>query len=176
MWQSTLKEVLTDSEESDDEDDADESSRLPSPEPIFPLPTDSDPDSDFDFCKLSIHQQFSYVKPVLKAILNDTYKPSRSRHLDYVKGGTARARTQESAASRGTVSVADVETLQKCMTRWVLREKRRAGKNLYKDLEEGGEMEVVTKGNDGVGIIGVFLTRLVGGLTHGLFLLGCHYG
>lgn len=113
-------------------EDAEESSRAPSPSPTIPPPN-----SD-EFCELSIHGQLAYVKPVLTAILNDAYKPAQSRHLDFIKGGTARTRTQESAASRGTMSPDDVGKLQKCMMRWILRENRRES-NIYNDLEEVGD-------------------------------------
>jgi hypothetical protein len=146
-WQSSIIEVLTD-DDSDDED-TEEPSRAPSPEPTFPPP------APIDFYDLSIHEQLSYVKPVLRAILNDEYKPAQKRHLDFVKGGSARTRTQESAASRGTMSPDDVGKLQKCMMRWVLREERREGKNLYKDLEENnvegveeGAVEATTAAED----------------------------
>jgi hypothetical protein len=129
----------------DDEDmseDTEESSRRPSPEPTFPPPNST------DFVELSIHEQLAYVKPVLTAILNDAYKPAQRRHLDFIKGGTARTKTQESAASRGTVSPDDVGTLQKCMMRWVLREERREKGNLYKDLEENGEGQETEVGQE----------------------------
>jgi hypothetical protein len=134
-----------------DEDDSngniDESSRASSPEPILPPP---DP---IDFIELSIHEQLAYVKPVLTAILNEAYKPAQRRHLDFIKGGTARARTQESAASRGTMSPDDVGTLQRSMMHWVLRDERRAGVNLYRDLEEsegGQQVEGVEENTVGV--------------------------
>lgn len=121
----------------DANEDIDESSRAPSPEAILPAP---DPNN---FYYLSIHEQLAYVKPVLAAILNEGYKPARRRHLDFIKGGSARTRTQESAASRGTMSPDDVGTLQKCMMRWVLREEQGVGENLYKDLEETTEEQRV---------------------------------
>jgi len=113
-------------------EDTEESSRELSPKPTFPPPNST------DFVELSIHEQLAYVKPVLTAILNDAYKPAQRRHLDFIKGGTARTKTQESAASRGTMSPDDVGVLQKCMMRWVLRQERREKGNLYKDLEENG--------------------------------------
>ena len=149
--------------DTDDDDDQDtyESLHALSPEPVFPPP---DPT---EFSDLSIHQQLSYVKPVLTAILNDTYKPVQSRHHDYVKGGTARMRTQESAASRGTMSPEDLGTLQRCMMRWVLREERVVGENLYKGLEENGpwqDVEGVKEGDAGVGIFYIVLFHFAGSL------------
>ncbi|THH19590.1 hypothetical protein EW146_g1614 [Bondarzewia mesenterica] len=72
--------------------DESELTRGPSPIPEIPPPT--------NFGKLSIRQQFSYVKPVVKAVLNDRYPPAKDRHDAFMKGGIIRRALRKEAPAQ----------------------------------------------------------------------------
>ena len=48
-----------------------------------PAPEDKAP-QPAAFCQLSIREQFAYVKPVMRAILDNTYEPVRERHKAFM--------------------------------------------------------------------------------------------
>lgn len=114
----------------DDPDDATEDAaddvidyehdRPPSPTPLSPPPS---PDT-FHF--LSIHEQLSYTKVILQAVLNDAYPPARKNHDSYIAGGNARKNLVDEAGLRGTMDPREVEQLLKLLKNWCLRGEQRA--------------------------------------------------
>ena len=99
----------------DDVDDDEPSYRGPSPSPLDPPPTAG------NFCALSIREQFSYVKPVLQAILNNKYKPARAKHDAFMAGGKSKNAVQKEAGLRGLLAIQDTEQLHKYLIEWCLR-------------------------------------------------------
>ncbi|KZP10877.1 hypothetical protein FIBSPDRAFT_1051088 [Athelia psychrophila] len=89
--------------------------RGPSPTPLDPPP------STEDFERLTIREELAYVKPILSAILMNSYVPARERHNGYLKGGKARSTLAASAGARGTISVREVEALDGYIRRWAVR-------------------------------------------------------
>lgn len=85
-------------------------------EPAILLPP---PDPE-DFCELPIREQFAYVKPIIRAILNETYLPARERHRAFVAGGLSRFRLQKAATGKGDLTVRDVSRLGRVLQNWVL--------------------------------------------------------
>lgn len=119
-------------------DDDEDIARVSSPEPQNPPPDKE------KFEELPILEQLSYTKPILTEILNGRYEPAKDRHEGYIKGGAARANTENNAAARGAVSPSDVSKLQKYILRWTLREDGFGGakENIYRNLEVEAEAEV----------------------------------
>ncbi|KAJ3977074.1 hypothetical protein EV361DRAFT_148361 [Lentinula raphanica] len=78
------------------------------------------------FNDLSIHSQLSYLKPVLRAILDDNYAPAKERHDKFMKGGQARAGLGASAGLRGTIPPSDVDALQHHLSDWCFRNEARS--------------------------------------------------
>ncbi|KAH9981398.1 hypothetical protein BGW80DRAFT_1454284 [Lactifluus volemus] len=62
------------------------------------------PPSPGGFCGLSIREQFAYVKPVIKAILNETYYPARDRHQAFMQGGSSRLRLRKAGTGKGDLT------------------------------------------------------------------------
>ena len=115
----------------------DENSRKPSPIPVIPVPE--------NYRHLEIEEQFVYAKPILTAILNETYPSARKRHDDFIKGGMARKLVTDTACARGTIVPEDVDRLQERLLRWVLREERRARKMVdIDDLCDGSTLPAGT--------------------------------
>jgi hypothetical protein len=85
-------------------------------EPAILLPP---PDPE-DFCELPIREQFAYVKPIIRAILNETYLPARERHRAFMAGGLSRLRLQKTATGKGDLTVRDVSRLGRVLQNWVL--------------------------------------------------------
>ena len=85
-------------------------------EPAILLPP---PDPE-DFCDLPIREQFAYVKPIVRAILNETYLPARERHRAFMQGGPSRLRLQKAATGKGDLTVCDVSRLGRVLQNWVL--------------------------------------------------------
>ncbi|THH20878.1 hypothetical protein EW146_g559 [Bondarzewia mesenterica] len=100
--------------------DESELTRGPSPIPEIPPPT--------NFGKLSIRQQFSYVKPVVKAVLNDRYPPAKDRHDAFMKGGIIRRALRKEAPGKGELNAREVTELGLVLNWWVLRDERYAKK------------------------------------------------
>ncbi|KAF9495826.1 hypothetical protein BDN71DRAFT_1589418 [Pleurotus eryngii] len=93
--------------------------------PPSPVPTDPPP-SDSEFYQLSIHEQLSYTKPILQAILMGTYAPAAERHNSFIAGGNARDIVMQNAAMRGDMDPKDVSELQNRLMEWCLRDERYA--------------------------------------------------
>jgi hypothetical protein len=72
------------------------------------------------FCELSIREQFAYVKPVIKAILNETYCPARDRHQAFMQGGSSRLRLRKAATGKGDLTDREVSQLGRALQSWVL--------------------------------------------------------
>jgi hypothetical protein len=85
-------------------------------EPAVPMP----PPNPKDFCEMPIRDQFAYVKPVIKAILNETYLPVRERHQAFMRGGASRRRLQKTATGKGDLTTREVSRLGKVLQQWVL--------------------------------------------------------
>ncbi|KAK0463602.1 uncharacterized protein EV420DRAFT_1519089 [Desarmillaria tabescens] len=103
--------------------------REPSPVPSIPPPSSS------DFIYLSIREQFCYTKPVLRAVLNETYPPAMQAHDMFMAGGKARKVLNQNAGERGTVTPNDVERLTRFLLSWVLRDEMVA----RRIADDGGE-------------------------------------
>ena len=89
--------------------------------PPSPVPSTSPYDRD-EFCRLDLHQQLGYTKPVLQAVLNNSYPPVRSRHERFMKGGKDRATLDKDASLKGVMTSREVSRLTKLLIRWVLRD------------------------------------------------------
>jgi hypothetical protein len=111
-------EVEDDASASSHDDVTQDWKRGPSPEPVHPPPD--------NFADLPLRTQFAYVKPVLRAVLADTYAPARARHAAFMKGGNARRSVGETAGQRGQMSVEDVGEVERNVRIWVLRDERQA--------------------------------------------------
>lgn len=85
-------------------------------EPAILLPP---PDPE-DFCELPIREQFAYVRPIIRAILNETYLPARERHRAFMQGGLSRLRLQKAATGKGDLTLRDVSRLGRILQNWVL--------------------------------------------------------
>jgi|ERR1700722_4531193 len=116
---------------SESEEDINDSDRPPSPEPVDPVP------SSEEFTQLSIPEQFAYVKPILVATLNDAYAPAKGRHDGFIRGGKYRADVGKSVAMRGNISVQECREFLHCLTRWALRDERRAERTLESFHQNG---------------------------------------
>ncbi|KAN0133677.1 hypothetical protein V8E53_008401 [Lactarius tabidus] len=77
------------------------------------------PDPD-DFCELPIRDQFAYIKPVIKAVLNEAYLPARERHQAFMQGGSSRIRLLKTATGKGDLSAREVSDLGRVLQFWVL--------------------------------------------------------
>jgi len=73
-----------------------------------------------DFCELPIREQFAYVKPVIKAVLNEIYLPARERHQVFMQGGSSRIRLLKTATGKGDLSAREVSQLGRVLQFWVL--------------------------------------------------------
>ncbi|KAI0306673.1 hypothetical protein B0F90DRAFT_1932770 [Multifurca ochricompacta] len=78
------------------------------------------PPNHEDFCELPIREQFAYVKPVIKAVLNETYLPARERHEAFMQGGPSRLRLRKTATGKGDLTALEVTQLGKVLQCWVL--------------------------------------------------------
>jgi hypothetical protein len=85
-------------------------------EPAILLP----PPDPKDFCELPIREQFAYVKPIIRAILNEAYNPATERHRAFMQGGLSRLRLQKAATGKGDLTVRDVSRLGRVLQNWVL--------------------------------------------------------
>ncbi|KAJ3787458.1 hypothetical protein GGU10DRAFT_385855 [Lentinula aff. detonsa] len=78
------------------------------------------------FVDLPIRAQLAYVKPVLRAILNEKYAPVKDRHTSFMKGGKARVGLGASAGLRGTIPPRDVDKLQEHLYNWCFQDEIKA--------------------------------------------------
>ncbi|KAH9048577.1 hypothetical protein EDB84DRAFT_1456666 [Lactarius hengduanensis] len=100
------------------------------------------PPNPDDFCELPIREQFAYIKPVIKAVLNETYLPARERHQAFMQGGPSRIRLLKTATGKGDLSAREVSQLGRVLQFWVLGPMRvqRARPQLLEDLKsESGQ-------------------------------------
>lgn len=104
----------------DGEDDLDQDflSKAPGPllvhEPTLPAPPPA------EFCELSMLEQSSYIFPILRNVLNNTYKPAEQRNLRFFKGGRQRVMLSESVHPKGTLTPQEYDTLGYIVRRWGL--------------------------------------------------------
>ena len=121
-----------------------ESLRAPSPVPPLPV-------APIEFGnKLSISEQLAYTKPVLVALLNGEYDPSRSLHIGFMKGGKSRNQVVAAAWRRGDFSHKDKEDLTMCIRAWMTRRTKRQDLGLIPhDVQvELPDEEEVTEDNE----------------------------
>jgi hypothetical protein len=78
------------------------------------------PPNPTEFCEMSIRDQFAYIKPVIKAILNEAYLPARERHQAFMQGGASRLRLRKAATGKGDLTTREVDRLGKVLQQWVL--------------------------------------------------------
>jgi hypothetical protein len=78
------------------------------------------PPNPEDFCELSIREQFAYIKPVIKAILNEIYLPARDRHQAFMQGGPSRLRLRKTATGKGDLTAREISQLGRLLQCWVL--------------------------------------------------------
>jgi hypothetical protein len=110
-----LGRYVSDEEETDtDSDDEYLSWDTVTVEHVMPPPNPE------DFCKLPILEQFAYIKPVIKAILNETYLPARDRHQAFMQGGPSRLRLRKAATGKGDLTAREVSQLGRVLQCWVL--------------------------------------------------------
>lgn len=79
-----------------------------------------------NFFNLSIREQFAYVQPVIKAILDDRYPPAKDRHDSFIKGGVLRRTVRKEAPGKGNLTTKEVTELGLVLNRWALRDERYA--------------------------------------------------
>ena len=83
-------------------------------EPIMPPP----PPKDFD--ELPLLHQFTYTIPVLQAIINNEYEPTKDLHEHFKRGGTARIRLKQKSPSIGQMKETIVRKLWELVDHWAL--------------------------------------------------------
>lgn len=71
------------------------------------------------FCQLSIREQFAYVKPVMRAIMGNTYEPVRERHKAFMTQRSRQALRSQSHGI-GDLSVPEFNQLGKVVQRWLV--------------------------------------------------------
>ncbi|KAI0062374.1 hypothetical protein BV25DRAFT_1991658 [Artomyces pyxidatus] len=108
-----FESVDSEGEVDSDNDDAGYDELL-EPEPKIPPPSAS------EFCALSIHEQFAYIKPVLRAVLENVYPPAYPRHQAFMQGGLSRYSLQTSATGKGDLTAREVGRLGRILQGWVL--------------------------------------------------------
>lgn len=92
--------------------------RIPSPVPRLAAPR-----TFVD--KLSLAEQFSYVKPILASVIEGDFKPANQRHTDFMRGAAARRKVCESGYSRGSLRSHEVEDLLDLIMQWARRRQKR---------------------------------------------------
>jgi hypothetical protein len=85
-------------------------------EPTIQMP----PPNPKEFCQMPIRDQFAYVRPVIKAILNETYLPARERHQAFMQGGPSRLRLRKTATGKGHLTSREVSRFGRVLQHWVL--------------------------------------------------------
>ncbi|KAI0748451.1 hypothetical protein C8Q80DRAFT_1270854 [Daedaleopsis nitida] len=94
--------------------------RAPSPLPDLPPPQPSVFEYDF-----TIAEEFEWIKPVLAAVISNTYGPSRTRHEGFMRGGGIRQRILDSIPLRGSLNAKEKEELAFYVRCWARRRDRR---------------------------------------------------
>ncbi|KAI0053936.1 hypothetical protein FA95DRAFT_1551717 [Auriscalpium vulgare] len=111
LGQFTTNESDGEVDSDGDDDGLDEYSDAPPQEP---------PPTPEEFCDLSVQEQFAYIKPVLRAILDGAYKPASDRHNAFMRGGTSRQRLRKSATGKGSLSPRDAVRLGAIVQQWAI--------------------------------------------------------
>jgi len=114
---SQLGQYVNDEEETDVDSDDDHAQYETYVDEHAVLTPPPDPK---DFCEMPIRDQFAYIKPVIQAILNETYLPVRERHEAFMRGGASRRRLQKTATGKGDLTTREVSRLGKVLQQWVL--------------------------------------------------------
>ena len=119
VWESAIK--TTDDPDSGDEGEeygADGGNAEDTDDSALPPPPPAE-----TFEGLPVRAQVAYVKPVLRAILNKEYAPTRGKHEAFMRGGSGRAALLKSAGVRGGMDARFVKAAQKAICQWVLGER-----------------------------------------------------
>ena len=75
--------------------------------------------------RLSIAEQFEFVKPVLVAVLQGKYDPVRARHEAFMGSGASRRNVCDTNHHKGDLRARDVEELDVIVRQWVRRRQKR---------------------------------------------------
>ena len=111
-----------------------------SPDPLLPAP------SVVDFHKLSIRQQFAYIKPILLSVLNDEFPPAKELHDAFMSGGPRRVEVCRKLGAKGNLRNDEYEELSECVQCWALRGERRA--KYDNDESMNGDAEIAIEQAD----------------------------
>lgn len=133
-WESTIK--TTDDLDSEDESVA---AQGEGQDDVGSVPPRPPPPTEFD--GLSVDTQLAYVKPVLRAVLVNGYKPAIPKHDAFMKGGSARAALLKDAGVRGGLDARFIKAVQRAICKWVLGDSaRRIKRTIDPDVSmENGE-------------------------------------
>lgn len=74
---------------------------------------------------LELTEQFDYVKPVLAAVIEGKYGPSRAAHEGFMRGAGARQKVLNTVPLRGSLSARDKEEVAYLVRSWARRRERR---------------------------------------------------
>lgn len=113
-WESSV--MTMDDAESEDEGDANGD---PDQGDDDEVPREPPPPPD-EFEKKSVHAQLAYVKPVLRAILENKYVPAMAKHDAFMKGGSARAALLKAAGVRGGLDARFIKAVQRAICKWII--------------------------------------------------------
>ncbi|KAG6335164.1 hypothetical protein ID866_3926 [Astraeus odoratus] len=113
-WESAIK--TTDDPESEDDIEATGETDQDNIDDTSPEP----PPYPGKFEALSVNGQLTYVKPVLRAILENAYGPAKAKNAAFMKGGPARAALLKAAGVRGGLDTRFIKAVQRAICRWVL--------------------------------------------------------
>ena len=123
----------------EDEDDEPPVDRSPSP-----VPQDPPPPQD-KYIRLGTREQFSYVKPVLQAILHNNYVPIRDKVQVFLTGSKKeRSTLSEKSSARGLMLPRQVTELMEILKWWCLREEGMVQRKGEEGIEDNG-MDVETE-------------------------------
>ncbi|KAL0577099.1 hypothetical protein V5O48_004891 [Marasmius crinis-equi] len=136
----------------DDSDDEDSFSEFDF-EAVLNSVSQQPPDStsgETDFHSLPLPTQFVHVIPVLQAVLQNTYPPTRKRHEAFVKGGKSRSalKAEHEAGLRGRMAPKDAASFGRMVQGWCLGSSR-------KELQDTNESESLRDGDREAGPNGI---------------------
>lgn len=101
------------------EDDVEEGDTTIDPErSVSPLPAERPPSPD-TFSKLTVREQFAYIKPVLRGILDNRYEPASPRHRAFMNEKTRRSLRKQDGGI-GDFSVPEFHQLGKIIQHWLV--------------------------------------------------------
>ncbi|KAF5315687.1 hypothetical protein D9611_005029 [Ephemerocybe angulata] len=111
--------VVDDTVDKENDDDIPIVDRSPSP------PCEDPPPDQDTFVRLSLREQFAYVKPVLQAILQNNYGPTKDKFQVFMSGTRAQqASLAQIASERGMMDPQQVSELLVYLKWWCLRGER----------------------------------------------------